>query len=265
MPCTCPLEKPLPTQGAPTLSWSHLSTTGARGFQHSAFLCPCSRAGVASHQPGTVKAPGPLPGYMTLIPFHRFWERTPLAVFMTSSPQRHPSACVLGAPESPHGITGQGWTPCGPAHVRMGPGEPPGAAGGGESNSQRHWKGGTFLKSHQMEPGLPGGRRGNSCRAGRGGQLQGRGPCVLMSQSCPNPIPTQAPWGGRAAAGGAGWPPGRVGTEPRRSREQRMPGPIPQPSQASQPGHRPPPGGFLESPGAWALRRCPRIGWAPRV
>ena len=63
MPCTCPLEKPLPTQCAPTLSRSHLSTTGAGVFQHSAFLCPCSRAGVASHQPGTVEAPGPLPGY----------------------------------------------------------------------------------------------------------------------------------------------------------------------------------------------------------
>lgn len=265
MPCTCPLEKPLPTQCAPTLSRSHLSTTGAGVFQHSAFLCPCSRAGATSHQPGTVEAPGPLPGCSGTHPSPQILgEDSASSVHdlqLSKAPQCPCSGCsqvpswhhwarldamwASTCQDRPRGATGSSWRGREQLTAALEEGHFP------EKSPDGTWS--AWGEERKLLPGWA------------GGQLQGRGPCILMSQSCPNPIPSQAPWGGRAAAGGAGWPPDRVGTEPRRSREQRMPGPVPQPSHASQPGHRPPPGGFLESPGAWAPRRCPRIGRAPRV
>lgn len=107
-----------------------------------------------------------------------------------------------------------------------------------------------------------------------GGQLRGRGPCVLTSPSCPHPIPTQAPWGGRAAAVGwmAAGQSGHRATEKQRNRG--CPGPSPSPatppnqgtghlqaasSRTLGPGHRDVPGSggtpesdFLKLPtGGW--------------
>lgn len=116
---------------------------------------------------------------------------------------------------------------------REGPREPQGVAAEGERGSQRHrgW-GGTSLKSHQMEPGPPVGRRGNSCRAG--GQLQGRCPRGTGQPAPPQPSPAQARAGSPgAAAGGAGRPPGRATGG---DKKQKKAEPFPQPGHASQPG-----------------------------
>lgn len=101
VPCTCPLEKPLPTQCAPTLSWSHLSTTGAGGFQHSAFLCPRSRARVASHQPGTVPAPGPLPGYSGTHPIPQISGKDSASSVHDLQPSKAPQCPCSGCSQVP--------------------------------------------------------------------------------------------------------------------------------------------------------------------
>lgn len=77
-------------------------------FQHSAFLCPHSRTGVASHQPGTVPAPGPLPGYSGTHPIPQISGEDSSSSVHDLQPPNAPQCHVLRAPKSPHGITGQG-------------------------------------------------------------------------------------------------------------------------------------------------------------
>lgn len=72
--------------------------------------------------------------------------------------------------------------------------------------------GGMFLKSHQMEPGLPAGRRGNSCRLREGSPLHWP----------TGPVPTPHPPGPAREASGSwrGWTvAGRAGTKPQSRQE----------------------------------------------
>lgn len=202
---TCPLEKPLPLQWAPTLTWSRLSTTGGRGVsstagsQRLAFLCPPSRAGASSHWPGT--------GPALAVPR----SATAAALVTSDRPSGEDSASSRPRPPALKAAlvpvfwgllpwhhlgeaarAGRRWgAEAGAGPHREGPREPQGVAAEGERGSQRHrGRGGTSLKSHQMEPGLsvgswgaaPGEGTSRYWPAGPAPALTRPGPCGESGQ-----------------------------------------------------------------------------------
>lgn len=105
--------------------------------------------------------------------------------------------------------------------------------------------GGIFLKSHQMELGLPAGRRGNSRRWGWGGGSS------LHWRNRPSPPHTHL---GLRRRQPAEWAQSRGGNQKQKKAEpwDWSLGPAVPPGQAS----------FLESPGASGTLRTLRSSWA---